>query len=112
MAREGFADESRDKDRKAEGEPSGKAEAHETRYEVGPGFEIAVRAALNRPLEMNIDGDDKNPQHQPPSADRAHRHDVLERRLDSVERALLIIVDQLKRIDAHLAAHNRRLPPP
>jgi hypothetical protein len=83
----------------AQNAPSG-----ETRYEVGPGFEIAIRAALGRTVEMHVKPDGEPTKPAPRSGDLDHRHESVERRLDSIERALFIIVDQLKRIDDQLAA--------
>ena len=112
LPREGVKAATDETNHSGDREAENRAETHSTRYEVGPGFEIAIRAALNKPLEVHVKADDKEPQRQAPSADHAHRHDVLEQRLDAVERALLIIVDQLKSIDKHVSELNRRLPPP
>jgi hypothetical protein len=112
LSREGVSRATDDTNGESNGQPENQLEAQSTRYEVGPGFEIAIRAALNKPLEVHLKADDKGPQRQAPSADHEHRHDVLEQRLDAVERALFIIVDQLKSIDKHIGELNRRLPPP
>lgn len=76
----------------------------EARYVAGPGFELAIRATLARPLEVEIKGSGEDPKKQRKAADHDHRHETLEKRLDSIERALLMVVDQMKRIDEKLAA--------
>lgn len=76
----------------------------EARYVAGPGFELAIRATLARPLEVEIKGGGEEPKKQPRAADHDHRHEMLEKRLDSIERALLMMVDQMKRIDEKLAS--------
>jgi hypothetical protein len=110
LNREGVTAASDESDHEGEGKAQKQEDTSTTRYDVGPGFEIAIRAALNKPLEIHVKKDDKDPQHEAPSADHEHRHDVLEQRLDAVERALFIIVDQLKSIDKQINELNRRFP--
>lgn len=110
LNREGVSAATDESNHEGEREPQKQEETSTTRYDVGPGFEIAIRAALNKPLEVHVRQDDKDPQRETPSADHEHRHDVLEQRLDAVERALFIIVDQLKSIDKHIGELNRRFP--
>ena len=85
----------------ANGGPNGPSSVQEsgTRYEVGPGFEIAIRAALNRPVEVNVRNEGDGSRRPEKSGDHDHRHDAIEKRLDAIERALFIVVDHLKRID-------------
>lgn len=84
--------------------------AGEARYVAGPGFELAIRATLARPLQVEIKGGGEDPKKQPKAADQDHRHETLEKRLDSIERALLMVVDQMKRIDEKLAALSSTHP--
>lgn len=85
-----------------------RAQGPTTRYEVGPGFEIAIRAALNHPVEVNLKKGGEGGTPAMRSGDRDHRHETIEKRLDAIERALFIMVDQLKRIDDQLAAGRPR----
>jgi len=77
------------------------------RYEVGPGFEIAIRAALNRPVEVTVvkDGEGEKPPRK--SGDSDHRHETAEKRLEAVERALLMLVDHMKNIEDEIARGKR-----
>ncbi len=92
-----------------DGAQNGRGQSAGTRYEVGPGFEIAIRSALNRPVDVQVKNEG-NPQKPPQrSGDLDHRHETIEKRLDAIERALFIMVDQLKRIDDQVAAVARRV---
>lgn len=87
---------------------AGSAQGSTTRYEVGPGFEIAIRAALNHPVEVNLKNGGEGAKPPLRSGDQNHRHVTIEKRLDAIERALFIMVDQLKRIDDQLASGRPR----
>lgn len=96
-------------DHKAEGnsqEAASKPSA--TQYFTGPGFELAVRSVLGKSVQISVAHEGGPPRKAPRSADEDHRHELLEQRLDSIERALFIIVDQLKRIDDHIARIETR----
>ena len=95
-----------------DGEQAAQRESDSTRYEVGPGFELAIRAALNHPIEVHVKGEEKSPGPTTPAEDSDHRRGTLEQRLDSVERALFLIVDHLKSIDDHISELRRRQTPP
>ena len=73
------------------------------RYEVGPGFEIAVRSELANPVQLTINKEEEASRAQPKGGTPDHRHGEIEKRLDSIERALLLMVDQMKRIEDRLS---------
>src|SRR5882672_10714827 len=68
--------------------PSDKREAH---YVAGPGFELAIRATFAHPLEVEVKGTGADSKDNRRNADRDHRHEVLERRLEALERAILMV---------------------
>ena len=82
-----------------------------THYEVGPGFEIAIRSRADRPLEVTLKGErDGDP---PPKKDRAsdHRQDSAEKRLDAVERSILLLAQHIQRLDERLSGGSQPRPP-
>src|SRR6266545_924508 len=83
--------------------PDAQAKKRHAHYVAGPGFEMAIRATLSHPLEVDVKGSGQESKDRPRDADREHKHDSLERRLDSLEKAMLMVVDQLQRIDRKLS---------
>jgi hypothetical protein len=84
------------------GPKNGHSEAGTHRYDVGPGFEIAVRSDIANPVQLTIKKDDEGGRGPPKGASAEHRLGEIEKRLDSIERALLTLVDQMKRIEDRL----------
>lgn len=79
-------------------------------YEVGPGFEIAIRAAPGKPVEVTLKGEQDG---APPPKGRGgtnHRHDSVEKRLDAIERSILLLADHMQRVDERLSAGGRVAP--
>src|SRR5258706_16318634 len=81
------------------GPKNGSSAGSSHRYEVGPGFEIAVRSDAANPVAFTLrkEGDGDRPPSKSGGSD--HRFESIEKRLESLERALLLVVDQMKRIE-------------
>jgi hypothetical protein len=84
------------------GPKNGHGEAGSHRYEVGPGFEIAVRSEVGNPVQLTIKKDEEGGRGPPKGASADHRIGEIEKRLASIERSLLTLVDQMKRIEDRL----------
>lgn len=67
---------------------NGGADAH--RYDVGPGFEIAVRSEGKHGVEVNLTKD----------ADAEHRHLGLTRRIDTLERTVADLEYRLSKVES------------
>jgi len=88
------------------GSKNGAPEAAQARYDVGPGFEIAIRANTDRPVEVTVTGDGARPPRK--NADGDHQHDAVEKRLDAIERSILLLADHMKKIDDRLSGASPR----
>lgn len=64
--------------------------AGDHRYEVGPGFEIAVRGEAKHPVEVNLTKD----------SDHERRHGHLERRVEELEQTVRELAARLARAEA------------
>ena len=70
---------------------NGAAEGNAHRYEVGPGFEIAVRGEGKHGVEFSVSKE----------GDLEHRHGAVNRRLDSLEQTVADLAARLARVEAH-----------
>jgi hypothetical protein len=90
------------------GAPTKGAHDASAHYEVGPGFEIAIRSGADRPLEVTLKGE-RGGEHPPKKrADAGERKDTVERRLDAIERSILLLAQHMQELDERLS----RGPPP
>ena len=69
---------------------NGAAGTKDHRYDVGPGFEIAVRAESKHPVELSVSKD----------ADTEHRHAAADRRLEALERTVADLSKRLAEVEA------------
>ncbi len=79
-------------------------------YEVGPGFEIAIRASAGRPVEVTLKGERDGATPPKKGGDADHRHDSVEKRLDAIERSILLLADHMQRLDERLSGGARGAP--
>lgn len=74
-----------------------------TRYEVGPGFEIALRSGANRTLEVTLNGETPGGP-SPTRRGGAHGPDrEAEKRMDAIERSILILAQHMQKLDERLS---------
>ena len=74
------------------GPKDGAFEASQHRYEVGPGFEIAVRGETKHPVEMSLSKD----------GDKEHRHAALDRRVEALEATVRELAGRLAKVEGTL----------
>ena len=74
-----------------------KGSSGQHRYEVGPGFEIAVRGEQKHPVEVNVSKD----------GDSEHRHAAVDRRLEHVERSVGELAARLAQVEAALKLERK-----
>lgn len=79
-------------------------------YEVGPGFEIAIRPATDRPVEVTLRSERGGAPPPKKGPDAHHRHDSVEKRLDAIERSILLLAEHMQRLDERLSAGARAAP--
>ena len=70
--------------------PQKSGENHAHRYDVGPGFEIAVRGEGKHGVEVSVTKD----------ADGEHRHGSINRRLESLEQSVAELAARLAKVEA------------
>ncbi len=73
------------------------------RYDVGPGFEIAIRSDADRPLEVTLKGEREGGRPPTKGGEADHRHDSVEKRLDAIERSILLLAQHIQRLDERLS---------
>ena len=71
---------------------NGPSEQGSHRYEVGPGFEIAVRGETKHPVEVNLSKD----------GDKEHRHSAVERRMEALEGTVRELAARLAKVEGAL----------
>ena len=64
------------------------------RYDVGPGFEIAVRGESKHPVELSLSKE----------ADSEHRHAAADRRLEALERSVADLARRLEQVEGESRA--------
>jgi hypothetical protein len=64
-------------------------EGAQHRYEVGPGFEIALRAEAKHPVEVNLSKD----------GDKEHRHAEMDRRVQALEGTVRELAARLAKVE-------------
>lgn len=65
---------------------------HAHRYEVGPGFEIAVRSEGKHGVEVHVAKD----------ADHDHKHTAVNRRLESLEHSVAELSKRLQAVESEV----------
>jgi hypothetical protein len=83
--------------------PASRTEKRGAHYVAGPGFELAIRATLAHPLKVEVRGSAQDPKDRSGNADKDHRHESLERRVDALEKAVLMLADELQRLSRTIA---------
>ena len=74
----------------------GAEEGAQHRYDVGPGFEIAVRGETKHPVEVNLSKD----------GDKEHRHALLDKRVEALEATVRELAARLTKVES--SAHEPR----
>jgi len=72
-------------------------------YEVGPGFEIAIRADAGRPVQVTLKGERGGAAPPGKGGDAGHRHDATDQRLDAIERSIFLLAQHMQRLDERLS---------